>query len=73
LTEKEANLLIKKENKTIQEAVDLKKYYKKDEVKNKLSESEQTEIMQDLHKTISALTLSMNQLLNLKHDNNANK
>ena len=37
---------------TIEEAVDLKKYYEREDVKKKHSQKEHKSIMDDLHKTI---------------------
>jgi len=55
LIEKEAKVLIKKEKKTIQEAINLKKYYENEDVKDKHSEKEHRSIMEGLSKTISVL------------------
>jgi len=55
LTELESKDLIKKVNKTLQEAIDLKMHYEKKEVKDKHSEKEHKSIMQGLHKRISVL------------------
>jgi hypothetical protein len=55
LSEQEAIVLLKKENKTFQEAIDLKKYYEKEEVKAKLSFREHKKITEDLQKLISVL------------------